>query len=76
MRSLPTKAGLSPNTVRRRTGRCRQFFAQAVEDGLIERNPFAGLPATVRSNKERQYYVSPDYSCRGERSGGLFRTSC
>jgi integrase len=49
--------GLSINTVRRRTGVCRQVFAQAIEDGLIDRNPFAGMVARVGSNKERQEYV-------------------
>jgi integrase len=49
--------GLSPNTVRRRTGVCRQVFKQAVEEGLIKRNPFAGMMATVRSNRDRQEYV-------------------
>lgn len=48
---------LAINTIRRRTGFCRQIFRQAMEDGLIARNPFAGLPASVRSNKERQHYV-------------------
>ena len=43
--------------MRHRIGRCRQFFAQAVTDGLIERNPFDGIPANVRSNKTRQHYV-------------------
>jgi len=51
------EAGLAQNTVRRRIGRCRQFFKQAVTDGLIERNPFDGIPANVRSNKSRQHYV-------------------
>jgi len=51
------KKGLAINTVRRRTGQCKQFFSQAVKDGLIDRNPFAGLAASVKSNKERQHYV-------------------
>ena len=48
---------LAINTVRRRIGHCRYFFKQMIEDGLIEKNPFAGLTATVRSNRERQEYV-------------------
>ncbi len=54
-----TPKPLSSNTVRRRIGRCRQVFAQAVQDGLLIRNPFAGkdMPTTVRSNKERMQYV-------------------
>ena len=53
---------LAMNTVRRRIGLCRQIFAQAVQDGEITRNPFAGkdMPTTVRSNKERQFYVPLD----------------
>jgi integrase len=48
---------LSLNTVKRRTGFCKQAFAQAVADGIIDRNPFAGMASSVRSNKERQEYV-------------------
>jgi integrase len=54
------RKSLSLNTVRRRTGLCRQIFSQAVEDGLIGRNPFVGLSATVKSNKDRQHYVDLD----------------
>lgn len=49
---------LSANTLRRRTGFCKQIFSQAVMDGLIQRNPFVGMAASVRSNKERSQYVS------------------
>jgi integrase len=59
-RDNPTEDGpksLALNTVRRRIGNCKQFFKQAIEDGLIERNPFSGLSASVRSNKERQSYI-------------------
>ena len=48
---------LSMNTVKRRTGFCKQAFTQAVSDGIIQRNPFAGMASSVRSNKERQFYV-------------------
>jgi integrase len=48
---------LAVNTVRRRIGHCRYFFNQAIEDGLIDKNPFAGMKARVGSNKERQEYV-------------------
>ncbi|WP_145078888.1 tyrosine-type recombinase/integrase [Aureliella helgolandensis] len=51
---------LSANTIRRRIGICKQVFGQALQDGLIERNPFQGIPSTVRSNRERQYYVPLD----------------
>ncbi len=49
--------GLAANTVRRRMGLCRQIFAQAIADGIITLNPFAGMAVTVRANKERQKYV-------------------
>ncbi len=54
------RSGISINTVRRRTGLCRQVFAQALEDGLVDRNPFRGLSTTVRSNKERKHYIELD----------------
>ncbi len=54
------RSGLSINTVRRRTGLCRQVFSQALEDGLVDRNPFLGLSTTVRSNKERKHYIDLD----------------
>ena len=34
-----------------------RLFKQAIEDGLISRNPFAGMSTSVRSNKERKHYV-------------------
>lgn len=48
---------LAINTIKRRTGLCRQIFKQAIEDGLISRNPFVGMSTSVRSNKERQHYI-------------------
>jgi integrase len=60
-RNKPTEEGealgLAINTVKRRTGLCRQIFAQAIKDGILERNPFDGLSTTVRSNEERKAYV-------------------
>lgn len=49
---------LAENTVRRRMGFCKLIFGEALTDGLITKNPFEGIPSTVRSNKERQEYVS------------------
>ncbi len=54
--------GLASNTVRRRLSLCRQIFKQAFEDGLISRNPFNGFKTSVRSNKEKQFYIDmPTY---------------
>lgn len=48
------------NTVRRRTGIAKQFFAQAIKAKLITENPFTGLAATVRGNEARQFFVGRD----------------
>jgi integrase len=48
---------LSLSTLRRRTGFCKQIFASALEDGIIERNPFHKLKASVKSNKKRAHYI-------------------
>jgi integrase len=53
--------GLADNTVRRHCGRVRQFFKVAIKQKkttLVEENPFAGLPAVVRANRARQYFVT------------------
>jgi hypothetical protein len=53
--------GLADNTVRRHCGRVRQFFRAAIKQKistLVEENPFAGLPAVVRANRARQYFVT------------------
>ncbi len=63
-RDKPAKGELTKplaiNTIKRRTGLCRQIFKQAVEDDLIARNPFVGMSTSVRSNKERQHYIPLD----------------
>ncbi len=51
---------LSDNTVRRRCGRARQFFRAAERKRLIEGNPFDMKNLTVRGNRERDYYVTPE----------------
>jgi integrase len=60
-RNKPTEdgesKGLAINTVKRRTGLCRQIFAQAIKDGILDRNPFEGLSTAVRANEERKVYV-------------------
>jgi len=49
---------LADNTVRRRTGRVRQFFAYAIKKGIISENPFDGLAASVHGNTKRQQFVT------------------
>jgi len=62
---------LADNTVRRRTGIVRQFFAHAVKRKLIPDNPFAGLPAAVHGNVKRQRFVTRD-----EITKALAATTC
>ena len=56
----PVPVDLAQNTIRRRMGLCRQIFGQAVQDGKIQRNPFAGMSTTVKANKEREHYIPLD----------------
>lgn len=51
---------IADNTVRRRTGLARQFFAHAIKRKLITENPFDGLPATVHGNSKRQRFISAE----------------
>ena len=50
--------GLAENTVRWAIGRARQFFTAAIKHGLIDRNPFEGIAATVRANPDRFYFIT------------------
>jgi len=50
--------GLGANTVRRCCGRAKQFFRQAVRDGLRADNPFGDMrDCTVQENTERDYFL-------------------
>ncbi|MBN1124561.1 MAG: site-specific integrase [Sedimentisphaerales bacterium] len=50
--------GLAENTVRRTIGKARQFFKAAVRSHLIPANPFDDIPAALRENKSRHYFIS------------------
>jgi integrase len=50
--------GLSPNTARRLCGRAKQFFRFAVRKRIIPGNPFSELESNVRSNPERQFFIT------------------
>lgn len=54
-------SGLAKNTVRRRIGRAREFFAAAMRREIITVNPFAGEAVTVEGNPERQFFVPSDW---------------
>ncbi|SMP77905.1 Phage integrase family protein [Neorhodopirellula lusitana] len=51
------KCGLAEDTVRRRTGRAKQVFGEAVERGMIVVNPFSKLPSASRVNTTRQRFI-------------------
>lgn len=48
---------LAEDTVRRRTGRAKQVFGEAVSRGLIMVNPFAKLASASRVNTTRQRFI-------------------
>ena len=49
---------LAQNTIRRRIGIAKQFFNDAVERGLIGRNPFNGLKAAVTGNAAKRRFIT------------------
>ena len=52
--------GLARNTIRKRCGDAKQFFADAVQREIIARNPFEGISCTVSGNPERSHFVDRD----------------
>jgi len=48
-------------TVRRRTGKAKQFFKEAAERGYVDHNPFDGLPSTVNANEATQFFVPVEW---------------
>jgi integrase len=57
-RHLKAEKGLAENTLRRRCGRVRQFFAAAIKKKIISENPFDGIPTRTLANTSRYYFVS------------------
>ena len=57
-KSLQGRLDLADSTVSRRTGIAKQFFNWGMKAELISKNPFAGIPSTVRANKSRQFFVT------------------
>jgi len=54
--------GLGDNTIRRRCGRAKQFFAAAIRKRLITENPFDGFKTNVRPDKSKFFFVSREMS--------------
>ena len=52
------KSGRADNTIRKAVGRIRQFFNAAIRRDLVRSNPFKILPASVKANHERFFFVT------------------
>jgi len=52
------KSGRADNTIRKAVGRIRQFYNAAKRRGLVQANPFNILPASVKANHERFFFVT------------------
>ncbi|WP_436715482.1 phage integrase SAM-like domain-containing protein [Roseiconus lacunae] len=50
-------AGLAKNTVRRRIGRAKQIFGNAVKHKLISENPFADEVAATGANEDKHRFI-------------------
>ncbi len=51
---------LAVNSARRLCGRAKQLFSFAVRKRIIRDNPFAEIESHVRSNPERQFFITAD----------------
>ena len=57
---LDTVYKLKENTIRRHIAIARQFFNAAIDAEVITKNPFRGQPVSLRINKARFFYVTPE----------------
>lgn len=58
------KSGRADNTIRKAVGRIRQFFSAAQRRNLVRSNPFKILPASVKANHERFFFVTREMTDR------------
>jgi integrase len=58
---LANKNGLAEATLRRYIGRSKQFFRSALKHQLIDHNPFADEPSSVKGNAERLFLVPAEW---------------
>jgi len=58
--------GMAENTVRKMCSVASQFFTDASERGLIDRNPFAqkSIPRTTRENRTRDCFITREMACK------------
>lgn len=59
---LQDHEGQAENTMRRRCGRARQFFAAAVKSKSIDENPFNGMSVTVSGSADKERFVTEEES--------------
>ena len=50
-------ASLSSNTAGQHVKRCRQMMKQAIDDRLIESNPFKGIKIDLRSDTSKNRFI-------------------
>lgn len=55
---LQDHEGQADNTMRRRCGRARQFFAAAMKAKLVSENPFTEMSVTVTGSTDRERFVT------------------
>ena len=51
------KKGLADETVRRRCGRAKTLYREAIRRGFVKDNPFSHLVSTCRGNVKRQEFI-------------------
>ncbi len=52
------KKGLADETVRRRCGRAKTLYREAISRGYVTENPFSHLVSTCRGNVKRQEFIA------------------
>jgi integrase len=63
---IETEGLAEHSTVRRTLGYVSQIMARAIDDGLLQRNPFSGkeFPKAVRADPKKWWYISPEETMR------------
>jgi integrase len=51
---------MSPNTAGQNIKRCRQMMRAAIDDGLIETNPFTGVKIDLKSDRTKNRFIGAD----------------
>lgn len=57
MGNSDTEPGLSPNTAGQHIKRCRQMIRAAIDDQVIDSNPFDGIKIDLRSDSSKNQFV-------------------